>query len=175
MTNIFLILVLVGSLSFFSGCTQAPDKNSIKADLNATSETADNNIKQEVSSNAVPASTGIMVSYRLDPWLIDGTYSGERWVSPSVFGPVTQGRSTFTVEARARGIDVKGKLMDIILEWTPDNPDMVAVVPIQGNEVNITVKRAGESSLQVISREVSKTLSIKATYQENAIRVVISQ
>ena len=52
---------------------------------------------------------------------------------------------------------------------------MVTVSPRQGNEVQITVQRAGQSSLQVTSQRLSKELSIMAWYQGNAIQVEITQ
>jgi hypothetical protein len=52
---------------------------------------------------------------------------------------------------------------------------MVTVSPSEGNEVKISVKRAGISTLKVAAPGVSKQLSIKATVEGNAFRVEITQ
>ncbi len=99
---------------------------------------------------------------------------GERWVSPPTYTRVGEGM-TVTVDARAHGVDGTGRSIGIRPEWIPVDPGMVAVVPNQGNEVKITVQRAGQSSLQVTSQGVSKVLTITATYRDKAILVEIAQ
>ena len=117
----------------------------------------------------------IAVFYRLDPWLLAGTYTQGIWVSPPILGPTTQNGNTFTVETRAQGLDAQGQPMDISFQWIPSDPEMVTVSPGQSNNVKITVQRAGESSLRVTSEAVSKELFIKAAYQGSVLVVEIAQ
>ena len=135
---------------------------------------AQNATLQPATSLPVEPLAGINVSFKLDPRLTQSLYMGERWVSPPTYSGVQEGY--YTLEARVQGRDIKGRPMQISPEWIPADPEMVTVSPSQGNQVQITVKRAGESSLKVVSEEVSKTLSIKATYPNNsAIQVEIIQ
>ena len=120
------------------------------------------------SAPAATALTGIAVSYKLDPRLTQGSYLGVRWVSPSTFTRVQDGKD-LTVEARAHGRDAKGRALNISPEWLPADPEMVSVTPSQGNEVTITVLRAGESTLEVASQGLSKKVHIKAEYRNNVL------
>ncbi len=125
----------------------------------------------EVGSST--ASLGdIKLSFKLDPRLMGGTYGGERWISPPTY---TGTNAQETVEVRAQVIDAKGKPTNISPEWMPSDPEMVTVSPSQGDQVKITVKRAGESKLKVAAQGISKELVIKAKYQNNAMQVEISQ
>jgi len=117
---------------------------------------------------ATTALTGIAVSYKLDPRLTQGSYLGVRWVSPSTFTRVQDGKDLI-VEARAHGRDAKGRALNITPEWLPADPEMVTVTPRQGNEVTITVLRAGESTLEVHSQGVSKKVVIRAEYRNNVL------
>ncbi|MDP2997126.1 MAG: choice-of-anchor V domain-containing protein [Bryobacterales bacterium] len=121
------------------------------------------------------AATGIQVFYRLDPWLVSNNYQGELWASPAVLGPATQGGPTFTLEVKTQGLDANGQPVDINAQWIPADPGMVTVSPSQGNQVRLTVQRAGQSSLRAVSQGVSKELVIKATYQGDALLVEIAQ
>ena len=130
---------------------------------------------------AAPAATappaplrGIDVAFMLDPRLTSGLYMGERWVSPPTYTRVQEGTS-LTVAARAAGRDARGTPINISPTWIPADPEMVTVSPGQGNAVQITVHRAGQSRLQVTSQEVSKYLSIKAVARNNGLQVEISQ
>src|SRR6266511_4886793 len=138
--------------------------------------------KQAAPQNkAVPAAMSrpaaladISVSFKLDPRLTRGLYMGDRWVSPPTYSGVQDGK--FTVDARVQGVDAKGEPVDISPKWIPSDPKMVTVSPGQGNAVQITVQRAGQSSLQVTSQGFTRTLSIKAAaYRGNAIQAEISQ
>jgi hypothetical protein len=134
-----------------------------------------NELQQEMKrKQAAAASTGIKVSFLLDPRLTQGSYMGERWVSPPTYTTVQEGK-TCTVEARAPGVVSKGKRKKIRPRWIPSDPEMVTVSPNVGNQVKITVRRDGESTLKVALPTGSRELSVKATYQDNAIRVDISQ
>jgi len=155
--SLLLILLLAGALLFFI--------------LNSRTQTLGN------KASAPTAAFGdIQVSFKLDPRLLGSTYGGGRWVSPSTYGPIAGVGDTYTVEARAYRVNARGQEAQIIPQWIPADPDRVTVSPGQGNQVTITVKGAGESTLQVTtSNGMSKTLSIKATYQDNVIQVEISQ
>jgi len=56
--------------------------------------------------------------------------------------------------------------------WTSADPDTVAVSPRQGNQVKLTVHRAGRSSVAMTQGAASKTLTVNAT---QGWRVEISQ
>jgi FKBP-type peptidyl-prolyl cis-trans isomerase FklB len=126
------------------------------------------------SSNeeSTPALSDIQISFKLDPRLTRGDQMGDRWVSPKVYmGTAAQD----TVEAGALGIDAKGKPVRISPEWIPSDPEMVTVSPKRGDAVNITVKHAGEASLEVVYQGYSKRLPIKALDRNNALQVEIAQ
>ena len=121
-----------------------------------------------------PADAGIKVSFKLDPRLTQSMYMGERWVSPPTYTGVRDGKE-ITVDARAEVISASGKSTGIGPKWIPSDPEMVTVTPGQGNEVKITVLRAGQSSLKVTAPGLSRELSIKATLQGSSIQVNITQ
>lgn len=133
-------------------------------------------LQQEMKGKqaAAAAPADIKVSFRLDPRITQGLYMGERWVSPPTFTMVQEGR-TCTIDAQTSGVVSKGKRKKIQPRWTPSDPGMVTVSPGVGNRVKITVRSEGESTLQVALPTASKVLSVKAAYQDNAIRVDISQ
>jgi hypothetical protein len=116
----------------------------------------------------------IKVSYKLDPRLTQSLYMGERWVSPPTYSTAQDGQ-TSTVQARAYGVDAMGKPLAISPEWTPADPEMVTVSPSRGNEVNIIVKRAGQSRVKVTFQGISKVLAIKAVEQGGTMQVEITQ
>ena len=116
--------------------------------------------------------TDLQVSFKLDPRLTKSLYMGDRWVSPPTYTG-TSGQDT--VEARAQGLDSEGRSVSISPQWIAADPEMVTVSPSQGSEVKITLKRAGESRLQVISQGVTKELSIKAAVRNNLLEVQIAQ
>ena len=145
---------------------------------NTEQEAPGQNARQKGRGNeAGPAVlTGITVSFKLDHRMSGPTYGGERWVSPPTF-TFAHGGKQLTIEAKSQGVDAGGRPMDISPKWTPADPDMVAVTPDQGSEVKITIKRAGQSTLEVASQGYSKMLSIKATaiHEGKALQVEISQ
>jgi len=117
--------------------------------------------------------TDIRLSFKLDPRLSEPTYGrGERWASPTTY---IGANAQDTVEARAQGVDVKGGPTKISPEWIPSDPEMVTVSPSQGDQVKITVHRAGESKLKVTAHGFSKELVVKAKYLGPAIQVQITQ
>jgi hypothetical protein len=128
--------------------------------------------RKKAVADTVPKS--ITVSFKLDPKITKGLYMGDRWASPPTHTQVQEGK-TCIVEARAQGVAAKGKPVKIKPKWIPADPKMVTVSPGEGSDVKITVQRDGQSKLMVVSPGVSKELSIKAAYLDNAIRVEISQ
>jgi FKBP-type peptidyl-prolyl cis-trans isomerase FklB len=146
--------------------TQAKPADGINVDAALRPE------KPAHNSAATPALSDIQVSFKLDPRLMGGTYGGERWISSQKYmGTNAQD----TVDARVQGIDAQGRPIKISPKWTPSDPDMVTISPEEGNLVKITVKHAGESSIEVASEGVSRKLSINAKQQGNAIQMEISQ
>jgi hypothetical protein len=109
----------------------------------------------------------------LDPWLVSGVYAGGLWVSPPTFGPAAQSGTTFTLKARAQGINAAGTPAPISPDWISSDPDMLTVSPAQGHQVTITVWRAGQSTLTVAFGGFSKDLFVHALNRDNAILVEI--
>ena len=177
-TRYFMIPALAASfLLSLGGCTSA-----LRAEVSEMTggttkqESTDLNVKQKDRGNeAGPAVLmGITVFFKLDHRMSGPTYGGERWVSPPTF-TFAQGGKQLTIEAKSQGVDAGGRPIDISPNWIPADPGMVAVTPGEGNEVKITVRRAGQSSLKVAIPGFSRELSIRATYQDNAMQVEIKQ
>lgn len=121
---------------------------------------------------APPAAAKILVAFKLDPRLLGPTYGGERWVSPPTYsGAAAQD----TVEARASAVDTGGKVVKVSPEWTASDPEMVTVSPPRGEQVKISVKRAGESSVTVRSGGASRKLVVKAVQTKGIWQVSITQ
>jgi hypothetical protein len=200
-----LVLVLAGLLFAITALARASEtEGSTEADISAQQEAPDVSATQQApdtgyqqrqaarearrkallerirlaklnadQNKTVPAAlTGINVSFKLDPRLSGPTYGGERWVSPPTY---TGASAQDTVEARAFGIGANGQPVNISPKWRAADPEMVDVSPGEGNAVKITVRRAGESSLEVASQGLSKKLSIKAEYKGNILQVQLSQ
>jgi len=148
--SIRLSLALASSLSALAGCGDG-----------------------SVPSAPSPAVGGIEVTFRVDPRIARGTYLGDRWISPPYLR-VGEGEQV-TVEARAYVLDSAGRPTTIAPAWRSSDPGMVTVAPATGNEVNITVKRAGESRLQIASPGASTDLAIRAAYPNGVIQVEISR
>jgi hypothetical protein len=121
---------------------------------------------------AVPAAGAMKVAFQLDSRLTKGLHMGARWVSPSTYIGTHDG-SLFTVQARARGAGAAGAIRDPT--WLPAEPDMVAVTPDRGSQVEIAVLREGRSTLTVAEGDVSKTLTVNAVHRDGVWRVDISQ
>jgi FKBP-type peptidyl-prolyl cis-trans isomerase FklB len=130
-----------------------------------------------VNASGAPAKpaaslTGITISFKLDPRLIDPTHGGTSWISPHTYSGAN---AQDTVEARAQGVDAKGQLSAISAKWIASDPTMVKVSPSQGNEVRIVVKRAGQSRVKVVSGGVSQILAVQSRYQGKFIQIAITQ
>ena len=105
--------------------------------------------------------TGIQLSFKRDPRLVDPFRGIGPWVTGSNYGGAT---AQDTVEARAEGVDATGKPTKISPQWIPSDPEMVTVSPSQGDNVKITVHKAGESKLKITYQSLSKELEIRAKY-----------
>ncbi len=131
----------------------------------------------QVAAGPAGSSLGeIKFTFKLDQRLTRGQYMGDLWVSPPTYTRLQDGKELI-VEARVEVLDANGRRTNVSPEWKPEDPDMVTVSPNQGKEVKITVKRAGQTSLEVASRGVTKKLSIKATamYEGKVLQVEITQ
>ena len=109
----------------------------------------------------------------VDPRIARGLFLGDRWISPPYLR-VGEGEQV-TVEARAYALDAGGQRTTISPAWRSADPGMFTVTPTEGNEVSITVTRAGESSLHIMCPGVSRELVIRAEYRDGVIQVQISQ
>lgn len=111
------------------------------------------------------------ISFKLDERILGPTYGGPRWVPPP-FGPVTYSGS-YTLEARTYYISEAGQQVAVSAEWVPANPNLVEVSPGKGDQVAITVKGIGKTSLLVKnSQGTSQTLYIKSSAKNDLIQMV---
>lgn len=153
-------------------------KHSREADLSVKPGAPVNDIGvEDAADKAAPASTdltAIRVSFKLDPRLTQGLYMGERWVSPPKYDQAVAGKS-MTIEARAHGVDGRGRLKNVVPEWIASDPEMITVSPSHGNAVKITVLRAGRTSLRVSSDGISRQMDVSAAYQADSMKVEIAQ
>lgn len=123
---------------------------------------------------AAPAG-GIQVSFKLDPRVTKSLYMGERWVSGPAFSSATVPEGEpITVEVRARpsGTGAAGKLRPT---WTASDPGMVTMTPAQGDEVKLTVRSAGESTVTVKHGQLSSAFSVKTVRQAGQWRVDLAR
>jgi hypothetical protein len=115
---------------------------------------------------------GIKISFKLDPRLTKSLHMGTRWVSPPTYVGTHDG-NLFTVQARADGEAAGRAIRDP--SWLPAEPDMVAVTPDNGREVEIAVLREGRSTLTVAEGSVSRTVTVNAVQRDGVWQVDISQ
>lgn len=119
---------------------------------------------------------GINISFKLDPRLTQSIQMGDRWVSPVVYTRVQELGKPLIVDVKVDGLDLAGKQVAVSPAWIPSDPMLIEVSPAQGEQVQITVLRAGQSSLNVIAGEISRELNIKAiAYLGDTMLVEISQ
>ena len=122
-------------------------------------------IAESSQTGAHPATTsavtGIQLSFKRDPRMVDPFRGIGPWVTGSSYTGAT---AQDTVEVRAEGVGPAGKPAKISPEWSASDPEMVTVSPSQGDDVKITVHKAGESKLKVSYQGVSKELVVKAKY-----------
>lgn len=166
--SLIFVLALAGSILSLSGCDDQASKtdDATKAGASITAKAPD---KETVPAAAF---SGIQVSFKMDPRITRGLYMGDRWISPPTY---MSANAQDAIEAKAYGIDGKGKSMKISPQWITGDTEMVTVVPAEGHEVRIIVKHAGESSLKVTSEGLSRELSIKAAEKGKTIQVEITQ
>ena len=110
---------------------------------------------------STPNITDIQFTYKRDPRMVDPTRGLGPWVSGPNYGGAT---AQDTVEVRAEGVDAAGKPAKISPRWVPSDPGMVTVSPREGDDVKITVHKAGESKLKITYQGWSKELEIRAEY-----------
>jgi hypothetical protein len=117
---------------------------------------------------------GIDVSLRLDPRITKGLYMGDRWVAPTGYSRVQDGKRKLVVEARAFGLDARRHPIPIAAKWAAADARIVTVSSGDGHEVTLTVRRAGETSLTVTYGPFSRTLAVRALKHGGKMRVDIS-
>jgi FKBP-type peptidyl-prolyl cis-trans isomerase FklB len=103
----------------------------------------------------------IQLSFKRDPRMVDPYRGIGVWVTGSNYTGAT---AQETVEARAEGVDAAGKPAKISPEWKTSDAEMVTVSPSRGDAVNITVHKAGESTLRIAYQGLSKELLVRAQY-----------
>jgi hypothetical protein len=115
---------------------------------------------------------GIKISFKLDPRITKSLHMGTRWVSPPTYVGKHEG-DLFTVQARADGATAGRAIRDPT--WSPAEPDMVAVTPDRGREVEISVLREGRSTLTVAEGDAGRTVTVNAVQRDGVWQVDISQ
>jgi FKBP-type peptidyl-prolyl cis-trans isomerase FklB len=114
---------------------------------------------------APPASgasvTDIQLTFKRDLRDVDPFRGLGPWVTGSNYQGAT---AQDTVEVRAEGINAAGKPIKISPEWSASDTQMVTVSPSQGDDVKITVHKAGESKLKITYQGVKKELVVRAQY-----------
>ena len=122
-------------------------------------------VAQSSQEAARPAQTAevknIQLSFKRDPRMVDPFRGVGLWASGDNYTGAT---AQETVEVRAEGVDASGKPAKISPEWTASDPEMVTVLPKQGDNVKITIHRAGESKLKIAYQGLSKELVVRAKY-----------
>jgi hypothetical protein len=107
------------------------------------------------------ATEGLVVSFLLDPRITTSVYTGERWVTPETFTLVHEG-DVVPVHARAHLADSSGTT-DVSATWTPADGDMLSVSLADAHQVELTVRRAGQTALTVTHGESSRILTVFAS------------
>lgn len=128
--------------------------------------------RTSVGAPARRATEGIKVSFKMDPRVTKSLHMGTRWVSPQTYVGTHRG-NLFTVQARAHGADARRAFSDAT--WLSAEPDMVAVTPDAGGEIEIVVLREGRSTLTVAGGGARRTLTLSAVQRDGVWRVDISQ
>jgi uncharacterized protein (TIGR03437 family) len=121
------------------------------------------------------AAGAIQVYYRLDPWLIGGTYGGGLWVAPSVFGPITQAKGSFEIEVKAHLVTEDGRSGQVPASWTTAHSEMVKIVSNVSGAVVINIQRAGEGLVHAAYQDVVREIRIRAEYVAGELHVTLMQ
>lgn len=127
---------------------------------------------------ADPANPGVaaprlVVAFMLDPRITDGAYMGDRWVTPETFTLIHDGE-VVSVKARAH-VDERGSRRDVSASWTSADPGMLTVAPGDAHQVELTVHRAGQTTLTVTEGERTTSLTVAAVQDGGGWRIDISQ
>jgi hypothetical protein len=128
--------------------------------------------RQLAGSPAPPTAAAIMIAFKLDPRLTRGLHMGTRWVSPARY-VATRSGPLVTLQARAQSADAGRDATGAA--WLASQPDMVALSPDHGREVEITVLREGESELVVTQGNAVTKLAVKAAREAGIWRVELSR
>lgn len=166
--QIAIALALALLLSALAACSSSGTKSGAARTIGADSAAAGEDTVTPAEDNI------IAISFKVDPRLTSGVYMGDRWASPSTYDIVAPG-TPYDVGIRAEIVDGDGRTLPVTPEWTVDDPEMVTLTPGEDNEVLLTLKRAGQSNLQITAQEVSRTLTIEVVEREGAMRVTIRQ
>src|SRR3954447_12524409 len=102
--------------------------------------------KLAVPQVSTASKTGIELSFKRDPRLVDPFRGIGPWVTGSNYTGAT---AQDTVEVRAEALSASGRPAKISPEWSASDTEMVTVSPSQGDDVKITVHKAGESRLKI--------------------------
>lgn len=103
----------------------------------------------------------IKLTFKLDPRGTASLYMGDRWVCPPTYYRTGEGPEC-SFEATIQGINTHGKATRITPTITAADPSMVTVSPGPGKTVQITVHRAGQTTLDVAALGLSKKLPLNA-------------
>jgi FKBP-type peptidyl-prolyl cis-trans isomerase len=140
-TRVFAVTVFVVGSALASGATLAA--------------------QDEAPRTATASVTGIQLSFKRDPRMVDSFRGIRPWVTGSNYTGATAQDS---VEVRAEGVNATGNSVKISPEWSSSDAQMITVSPSQGDTVKITVHKAGESRLKITYQGLSKELVVKAQY-----------
>jgi hypothetical protein len=163
------LTVLLGvSMPLHGGAMASGEKDMLMADAKADRETTGD--KPALSA---PGLAGIQLSFKLDQRLTRSMYMGDRWVSTPTYTKVQDGEKLI-VEARAQGLDIHGRQIEIVPEWKAGNTAMVTITPEQGKQVLLTILKEGQSEVTVAFKGVSRKLSVKARRQKEVLVVEIT-
>jgi FKBP-type peptidyl-prolyl cis-trans isomerase FklB len=108
------------------------------------------------------AITGMQLTFKRDLRDVDPFRGIGLWSTAPVY---TGAAAQDTVEIRAEGVDAGGKPARISPEWIASDAEMVTISPSQGDDVSITVHKAGESKVTITYQGISKELVITAQYE----------
>lgn len=163
-----LIVLLCLSMPLHGGALASGEKDTLVADAKADRETTGDKFVR-----SAPGLAGIQLSFKLDQRLTRSMYMGDRWVSTPTYTKVQDGEKLI-VEARALGLDIRGRQIEIVPEWKAGNPAMVTITPEQGKQVMLTILKEGQSEVTVAYKDVSRKLSVKARRQKEVLVVEIT-
>jgi hypothetical protein len=98
---------------------------------------------------------------------------GDRWVSTPTYTKVQDGEK-LVVEARAHGLDARGRQIEIVPEWKAGDPALVTITPEMGKQVLLTILKEGQTDVTVSFQGVARKLTVKARRQNEVLVVEIT-